>query len=84
MDDQDLHCLEQDREIADALVSGKPLSDSQKAGKDFVHLGFGAIPRLLPESRVYIPNPLAQFAYRAVAHRSWFSMLAKRFHHSSA
>ena len=51
-----------DRDIAIALLRGESLLDRQKAGKDFVHLGYGGTPHLTPSSRVYISHPLLRFA----------------------
>jgi len=53
-----------ERDVAESLLQGRVLPEGQKTGKDFAHLGYGGTPRLLPNSHVYIPNPLLRFAYR--------------------
>jgi len=60
------------------LLDGKPLSETQKKARDFFLLGYGGTPVLLPESRVYINNPLARFAYRSLGASTWFRALGKR------
>jgi len=55
-----------DRKTAETLLSGKALSDAQKRSRDFFNLRFGGTPKLLPESRVYLKNPLLSLLYREV------------------
>ena len=50
--------------IAASMLAGKPLSDEQKRSRHMFHLGFGGEARLLPESRIWIGNPLVRLGYR--------------------
>ena len=67
-----------DREIAIALLGGRPLSESQMETRDFFTLGFGAEPVVLPESKIYISNPGFRFLYRYAMTCTWGRALAKR------
>ena len=53
-----------DKKIAMALLNGEPLSAEQERTRHTFFIRFGGAPRLLPESRVYFPNPLLRLAYR--------------------
>ena len=64
-------------EIAAALLRGETLSEIQRKSRDFVHLSYGNLPMLLPESQIYINNPLFQFAYRGVMASCYGRTLAK-------
>ena len=55
-----------ERELAEHLSRGEPLTDSQKRGRDFVHLGYGGRPVLFPPSYVYASNPLFRWGYKCV------------------
>jgi len=59
-------CAGLDRGIATKMLRGEPLSEAQEKSRDRFNLGFGGIPALLPESRVYIDNPLVRILYRLV------------------
>jgi hypothetical protein len=59
------------------LLSGKPLSETQKKARDFFLLGYGGTPTLLPESKVYISNPALRFMYRSAMRFMWSRALAK-------
>jgi lipid II:glycine glycyltransferase (peptidoglycan interpeptide bridge formation enzyme) len=53
-------------EIAKGMISGSSTKEQWKSSPDWFHLGFGNLPKLLPESRIYISNPLARFLYQRV------------------
>ncbi len=52
-----------DKQMAIAMLSGEPLSLEQQRSRHMFHVRFGGDPRLLPEARVYFPNPLIRSAY---------------------
>jgi hypothetical protein len=58
-----------DKHTAHALINGMPLTEEQKAGRDFFHLRFGGRPRLLPEALVFFSNPFLRSAYKVFALR---------------
>lgn len=51
-------------DIADTLLNGQPLSEDQKKARDFINLSHGNHPVVLPEARIYFPNPALRLAYR--------------------
>lgn len=53
-----------DRQMGKAIIKGEPLSRQQARSRYMFLTRFGGSPRLLPETRVYIPNPVIRFAYR--------------------
>lgn len=53
-----------DKQMAIAMLSGKALSPEQERTRHMFSARFGGSPRLLPEARVYFPNPLIRLAYR--------------------
>ncbi|HVB58577.1 MAG TPA: GNAT family N-acetyltransferase [Candidatus Acidoferrales bacterium] len=55
-----------DRGMAVAMLSGEPLSSEQEGSRHMFNIRFGGRPRLLPEARVYFPNPGIRLAYRAI------------------
>ena len=55
-----------DRQMALRILAGEPLSPQQEGSRHMFHVRFGGSPRLLPEARVYFPNPLIRSAYRVV------------------
>jgi len=57
-----------DRKMALAILSGEPLSAEQARSRYMLFMRFGGGPRLLPEARVYFPNPLLRLAYRVYFH----------------
>jgi lipid II:glycine glycyltransferase (peptidoglycan interpeptide bridge formation enzyme) len=59
-------------DLARTLMEGHLPTETQKKSRDFFNLGFGGVPVLLPEARVYIPNPILRMAYRmwmSLSHR---------------
>jgi hypothetical protein len=53
-------------EIATGMINGIPIEEKWKSSHDWFHLGFGNLPKLLPESLLYISNPIARFLYPKV------------------
>jgi CelD/BcsL family acetyltransferase involved in cellulose biosynthesis len=53
-------------DAARALLRGEPMPEEAKRTRDFLHLGFGGTPVLLPESRVLAPNVLLRGVYGLV------------------
>ena len=53
-----------DREMAETLLRGDALSDSQKRSRHFINLAYGSRPVLLPASQVYIPSAFLRSCYR--------------------
>lgn len=51
-------------DIAKSLLNGEKLSEDQRKTRDFINLGHGNHPVLLPEARIYIPNPFLRSAYQ--------------------
>ncbi len=52
------------RSAARARLEGQPLPETIRSTRDFLHLGFGGEPMLLPPARVYISNPVLRWGYR--------------------
>lgn len=57
-------CAAMNHGTAVSLLKGEPLSDAQRKARDFFLLGYGGTPVLLPESKIYISNPVLRFIYR--------------------
>lgn len=51
------------KQMALAMLSGKALSSDQEHSRDVFNIRIGGMPRLLPEARIYFPNPLVRLAY---------------------
>ncbi len=51
------------RQIAETLVAGLPLSDEQKTSRDIFNLGFGGRPVLLPEAYMLVINPVFHWIF---------------------
>ncbi len=58
-----------DIDIAIRMCQGEPLSSEQKRSRHMFNIGFGGRAVLLPEARVYLPNPVVRWAYRLMFHR---------------
>lgn len=73
------HCdvIAFDRDIADAMQNGKPLSNVQKKSPNIFHLRFGGVPKLLQPARIWIANSLIRLSYKNVL------VCLARFRHSS-
>jgi lipid II:glycine glycyltransferase (peptidoglycan interpeptide bridge formation enzyme) len=54
------------RKIAVDMILGNPLKGSCESTRDWFNLGFGNKAQLIPESQIYIRNPLARFIYKGV------------------
>jgi hypothetical protein len=54
-----------DRRIALSLLKGEGLNEGDMQSRHFFNLRFGARPKLLPKSRVYIPSYTLRQLYRA-------------------
>jgi CelD/BcsL family acetyltransferase involved in cellulose biosynthesis len=57
------------KQMAIAMLNGEPLSPVDEHSRDMFHVRFGGSPRLLPEARVYFPNPVIRSAYQAYFHK---------------
>ena len=55
-----------DTRMAITMLRGEPKSDEQKRSRYEFFTHFGGSPRLLPEARVYFPNPAVRLAYRVI------------------
>lgn len=44
------------RDIADSLLAGKPLTESQTKSRDMFNIRFGGIPKLMPQTMIYIKS----------------------------
>lgn len=67
-----------DRNIADALINGRPLSEAQQKTRDMFNIRFGGMPKLLPPARIWIADPIMNFAYENILVRlKLLSMLQK-------
>jgi len=58
-----------DREIALSLISGNPLSDSQKKSRDAFNLRFGGFPKLLPKAMIYVKSNVLRQAFQFITKR---------------
>jgi hypothetical protein len=67
-----------DRSIACSILRGSPLSEAQRRGRDFFHLGFGGRPVLLPEARILIANRPLRAAYGWVVNNPAIDRAVKR------
>jgi len=56
------------RQMAIAMLNGEPLSSEQEHSRHMFHVRFGGNPRLLPEARIYFPNPMIRSIYRVYFH----------------
>jgi peptidoglycan pentaglycine glycine transferase (the first glycine) len=65
-------------ELAVALLRGETPSEDQKKSRDFVHLSYRGTPMMLSESKIYIANPVARFAYQTAMASALSRALAKR------
>lgn len=54
------------REIAQAMLKGIPLSGKWEHSRDQFHLGYGTLPKLLPDSQILITNPCIRLVCKAV------------------
>lgn len=70
-------CLAMHHDTAVSLLNGLPLSDTQKSARDFFLLGYGGTPVLLPESYIYISNPVLRLIYRIVMASTWTRTMAR-------
>lgn len=52
------------RDIAEALLAGRPLTEAQSRSRDRFHLGFGGRPVLLPPAYIHFRSPVLRVAYR--------------------
>ena len=52
-----------DSETATAILKGEQIPESARDSRDFFNLGFGGEPALLPQARVFVPNPVLRLAY---------------------
>jgi len=55
-----------DKQMATAILNGRPLSEEQEKSRHTFNMRLGGAPRLLPKAMVYLPNPVFRFAYRSV------------------
>ena len=54
-------------DTAHALIRGEPLPEKAHQTRDFLHLGYGGTPILLPESRILLPHAFLQIGYLALS-----------------
>jgi hypothetical protein len=54
-----------DPDLAATLIAGREPTESQRRSRHMFNLGFGAVPRLLPEATIFFPNRLWRWAYGA-------------------
>lgn len=66
------------RDLALRFEAGESPLDSQQDSLYWFNLGFGSRPKVLPESVLYLSNPLARWGYRALAAARFGRHLAKR------
>jgi len=55
--------------IAHRMLRGEALSPEQENSRHSFNIRFGGSPQLLPQARVYFPNPLLRLAYRVFFYR---------------
>jgi hypothetical protein len=55
-----------DRDLADAMQNGTPLTNAQKKSPNVFHLRFGGTPKILPPARIWIANPILRFGFENV------------------
>jgi CelD/BcsL family acetyltransferase involved in cellulose biosynthesis len=72
-----------DRNMAETLINGLPLSEAQKTSRDFFHLGFGGRPVIMPDAHLYFANPLLRGVYQASIKNQlvvdWLRKMTRRF-----
>jgi peptidoglycan pentaglycine glycine transferase (the first glycine) len=52
-----------DPTIADAMLRGMPLSETQQKTRDMFNIRFGGTPKILPPARIWIANPFIRSCY---------------------
>lgn len=70
-----------DRDIAEAVIHGHPLTEKQKASRDYFNLRLGGTPKLLPKAVIYIDNQVARRAFRAVITTDLYRRISKMITH---
>lgn len=65
-----------DRDMAETLVAGRPLSEAHKRTRHFFNLRFGAQPALLPTAQLYLPNPVLRLICRLTGNSALFRRVA--------
>jgi lipid II:glycine glycyltransferase (peptidoglycan interpeptide bridge formation enzyme) len=55
------------KSIARALQAGTELTPEQMQTRDFFNIGFGGHPKLMPESRLFIPNRILRLFYSFIS-----------------
>ena len=58
-----------DMQMAIAMLRGEPTSEEQRRSRYEFFIHFGGKPRLLPEARVYFPNPAIRLAYSVIFYK---------------
>ncbi len=69
-----------DRDIADTLKKGAPLSETQKKTRHIFNLRFGGVPKVLPPARIWFDSPIMRFGYENILMRTGLMSLLKRIH----
>lgn len=64
------------RAAAQQILDGRSVGDNELTKRDQFTLRFGGRPQLLPPARVFIPNPVARWAYRNSY--AWFERRGNR------
>ncbi len=75
------HCdfISLDPVIADTMLQGMPLSDTQQKSRDMFNIRFGGTPKKLPPARLWIANPFVRFCYSQIVIRLGLMSLASKF-----
>jgi len=67
-----------DPNIADAMINGRQLSETQQKTRDIFNIRFGGIPKLLPPARIWIANRFIRFWYNNLVDRTGLLLLSRK------
>jgi len=70
--------IELDRNIAEALLNGFPLTEQQKKSRDTFNLGFGGYPVILPDAFIHFPNSILSHSYRLLSKNIFITQYLKK------
>jgi hypothetical protein len=67
-----------DRTIADAMLMGRPFTETQQKTRDMFNIRFGGTPRLLPPARIWIANRFLRFCFDHLVERTGLLLLKEK------
>lgn len=66
--------------IADAVLNGKPLSETQQKSRDNFVMRFGGMPKLLPPARIWFNNSYVRISYENILLRFGLMSVLKKIY----